>query len=147
MNKNGEIIIIEDDVDDRDLFTMAFADLGYRNKLLFFKDGPEALGYLEKDDIYPFLILSDINLPKLDGFELKKMVQTNERLNRKCIPYLFFSTAVGERAVYDAYTMSVQGFFLKPSNFEALKETSKAIVEYWQQCFSPNFYDQENQQA
>lgn len=142
MNKNGEIIIIEDDIDDQDLFTMAFRELGYQNELRFFRDGAEALEYLERDDIYPFLILSDINLPKLNGFELKNMVQTNERLNRKCIPYLFFSTAVGERAVYDAYTMSVQGFFLKPSNFEELKDALKAIVEYWQHCFAPNFYDQ-----
>lgn len=140
MNKQGPIIVIEDDEDDKLLLTKVFEELDYPNELVFFTDGVKALEYLEDDTIYPFIILSDINLPKLNGFELRKMVHTNEGLSEKCIPYLFFSTSVDRRAVYDAYTMSVQGFFLKPATYERIKNIIRIIVEYWQECYSPAAY-------
>jgi DNA-binding NtrC family response regulator len=140
MNKKGPIIVIEDDADDRDLLAMIFKDLNYGNEIIFFEDGVAALKYLVDDDVYPFIILSDINLPKLNGFELRKMVHTNDGLSAKCIPYLFFSTSVDRKAVYDAYTMSVQGFFLKPNTYERLKHTINVIILYWSECYSPNNY-------
>lgn len=140
MNKQGPVIVIEDDEDDRDILGQIFKELNYSNEVVFFPNGEEALAYLKNDNVYPFIILSDINLPRLDGFELKKMVHTNEGLSEKCIPYLFFSTAVNKKAVYDAYTLSVQGFFLKPDSYDKLRNTIRVIVEYWQECYAPNSY-------
>lgn len=140
MNKQGPIVIIEDDDDDRHLLSEAFKQLKYPNELVFFKDGDAALAYLQDDSIYPFIILSDINLPKLNGFELRKMVHTNGGLSEKCIPYLFFSTSVNKKAVQDAYTLSVQGFFLKPTTFDEIVETMDRIMKYWLVCYSPNSY-------
>ena len=137
MNKRGPILIIEDDEDDRLILGQIFKELKYENPIEFFHDGVAALEFLKDENVYPFLILSDVNLPKLNGFDLRKMVQTNEGLSEKCIPYLFFSTAVDKKAVYDAYTMSVQGFFLKPDSYPKLKDTIRKIVEYWQECYSP----------
>jgi CheY-like chemotaxis protein len=143
MNKKGPIIVIEDDEDDRELLASIFKELDYPNDVVFFEDGVSALEYLQDNKIYPFIILSDINLPKLNGFQLRKMIHTNEGLSAKCIPYLFFSTTVDQKAVYDAYTMSVQGFFLKPDSFKHLKHTISIIVEYWTECYSPNMYADE----
>lgn len=144
MNKKGPIIVIEDDADDRSLLELVFKDLNYANEIAFFEDGTKALEYLKDENIYPFIILSDINLPKLNGFELRKMVHTNEGLSAKCIPYLFFSTAVDKKAVYDAYTMSVQGFFVKPDSYSALKNTIDVIIRYWTECYAPNNYSEGN---
>ena len=141
MNKKGQIIIIEDDMDDRDVLSMIFKDLNYPNELQFFEDGDTALEYLNDENVYPFLILSDINLPKLNGFELRKMVHTNEGLMEKCIPYLFLSTSVNKQAVTEAYKMSVQGFFLKPDNYEKIKYTIKTIMQYWLECYAPNTFE------
>ncbi|PQJ08947.1 response regulator [Flavipsychrobacter stenotrophus] len=138
MNKQGPIIIIEDDADDCEVLKSIFEDLNYENEIVFFTDGEKALEYLKVTELFPFLILSDVNLPKLDGFELRSMIYTNNELCKKCIPYLFFSTGVSQKAVYDAYTMSVQGFFLKPSNYTEVTDTIKAIVTYWQKCYAPN---------
>jgi CheY-like chemotaxis protein len=140
MNKQGPIIVIEDDPDDRDLLCIIFKELAYPNEVAFFENGAEALEYLKDDSVYPFIILSDINLPKLSGFELRQMVHTNEGLSAKCIPYLFFSTSVDKKAVYEAYTMSVQGFFLKPDSYQKLKNTINVIIQYWSECYSPNNY-------
>ena len=139
MNKSGPIIVIEDDPDDQQVLVEIFEKLGYVNKIIYFLDGNEALTYLNKSDVQPFLILSDINMPKISGFELRNKVFTNEQLQTKCIPYLFFTTAANKKSVIDAYTMSVQGFFVKPSNYNEIKQIIKTIVSYWEACVSPNY--------
>jgi CheY-like chemotaxis protein len=139
MNKRGPIIIIEDDVDDKEILEEIFEALNFPNEKLYFGDGEKALDYLTKTPIEPFLILSDINMPKLDGIKLREKIHNNEDLRVKCIPYLFFTTRAEQSHVVDAYSKSVQGFFIKPNTFEKLKRTLKIIVEYWQECESPNY--------
>lgn len=139
MNKIGPIVVIEDDSDDQEILVEIFKKLDYKNPILFFSDSEEALQFLIDTKIKPFLILSDINLPKLTGFELRKKIHTNEDLNLKCIPYLFFTTTSTQKAIVDAYSQSVQGFFVKPNNIDKLESTIKKIVEYWQECEAPNF--------
>jgi CheY-like chemotaxis protein len=141
MNKSGPIIVIEDDMDDQEILVQIFEKLGYPNRIVYFADGNEALDYLNKTDIHPFLILSDINMPKINGFELRNKVFTNEQLQSKCIPYLFFTTAANKKAVMDAYALSVQGFFKKPNSIEGLEHTIKKIVEYWQECIAPSQFE------
>lgn len=141
MDKSGPIIIIEDDIDDQALLVEIFKNLGYANKIVYFADGNEALNYLNGTDVQPFLILSDINMPKINGFELRSKVFTNEQLQTKCIPYLFFTTGANKKAVVDAYAMSVQGFFLKPTSLQGLENTIKKIVEYWQECIAPSQFE------
>jgi CheY-like chemotaxis protein len=140
MNKNGPIIVIEDDPDDQDMLVEIFNKLGYENEIVYFFDGNEALEYLNRTDVQPFLILSDINMPKIDGFELRNKVFTNEQLQTKCIPYLFLTTGVNKKAVFDAYAMSVQGFFVKPNSHQTLENTIKKIIEYWKECIAPSVY-------
>lgn len=141
MNKNGPIIVIEDDEDDQELLVEIFKNLGYVNKIIYFQDGNDALDYLNKSEVQPFLILSDINMPRLNGFELRNKIFTDEQLQTKCIPYLFFTTAANKKSVMDAYSMSVQGFFVKPSSIQALENTIKKIVEYWKECIAPNQFE------
>jgi CheY-like chemotaxis protein len=54
MNKNGPIIVIEDDVDDQEILQQVFKKLAYPNKVLFFGDGEAALEYLNTTDELPF---------------------------------------------------------------------------------------------
>lgn len=138
MNVHGPVIVIEDDMDDQDLLVEVFQKLGYANKIMFFTDGQEALDYLNRTDVVPFIILSDINMPKLDGFELRNKIKTDAALQIKCIPYLFFSTASSQKAVVDAYSLSVQGFFIKQNSMAELEKTISIIMEYWKRCVSPN---------
>jgi DNA-binding NtrC family response regulator len=139
MNKSGPIIIIEDDQDDQENLVDIFKELDYKNELVFFGDSVKALDYLIETDIEPFLVLSDINMPKLSGMELREKVHNNEDLRLKSIPYLFFSTSAEQKHVIDAYSRSIQGFFVKPTSYEKLKKVVVKIVEYWQECESPNY--------
>ena len=142
LNKNGPIVIIEDDADDQQFLIEIFENLNYPNRLMFFSDGQRALDHLETTDELPFLILSDINMPKLDGFALREKLKTDSKLSNKCIPYLFFSTAVNQKAVIDAYSQSVQGFFVKPNSMTELQKTITAIMEYWRRCAAPNDFSE-----
>ena len=126
-------------MDDQEILSNIFKELNYGNELIFFGDGLNALEYLTNTDTEPFLILSDINLPILNGLELREKLHNNEELRIKSIPYLFFSTSAEQKHVVDAYSKSVQGFFVKPSNYKTLKSTIIKIVEYWQECVSPNY--------
>jgi CheY-like chemotaxis protein len=138
VNKNGPIVIIEDDADDQDFLNDIFTKLNYPNKVIFFSDGQTALDHIETTDDLPFLILSDINMPKLNGFALREKLKTDSKLSNKCIPYLFFSTAADQKAVINAYSQSVQGFFVKPHSITELEKTISAIMEYWRRCAAPN---------
>jgi len=141
MNKTGPIIVIEDDIEDQEILAEIFEVLAYPNEIVFFSDGNIALDYLNQTDVQPFLILSDINMPKIGGFELRNKVFTNQQLQHKCIPYLFFTTGANKKSVIDAYAMSVQGFFIKPATIPVFQETIRIIVEYWQKCIAPSQYD------
>lgn len=141
MDKGGPIIILEDDSDDQEILKDIFDKLGYSNEIVFFHNGDEALEYLNNTDNKPFLILSDINMPKLNGFEVRNKIFTNEQLQRKCIPYLFFTTGANKKSVIDAYALSVQGFFVKSTTIQGLENTIRKIVEYWQECIAPSQYE------
>lgn len=138
MNNDGPVIIIEDDTDDKEILEEIFKKLNYSNEIIFFRDGEKALEYLNRTDITPFIILSDINMPKLDGFQLRNKIKTDAALDIKCIPYLFFTTAITQKSVIEAYSMSVQGFFIKPNKVAEIEKTIKVIMEYWKQCVAPN---------
>ncbi|MEO7531095.1 MAG: response regulator [Sediminibacterium sp.] len=138
MNLDAPVIIIEDDLDDQEILKDVFAKLQYPNELHFFLDGEKALAYLNDSDVIPFLILSDINMPRLNGFALRDKIRMDAKLQMKCIPYLFFSTAVSQDAVVQAYSASVQGFFIKQHQSDEIEKTIIVIMEYWKRCVSPN---------
>jgi CheY-like chemotaxis protein len=139
MNKAGPIIVIEDDLDDQEILTMVFKELLCSNEIVFFNDGEAALDYLTKTDLEPFIIFSDVNMPKLSGMELRAKIHENENLRLKSIPFLFFSTVAEQAHVVDAYSKSVQGFFIKPHDYTELKATIHSIMDYWNRCVSPNY--------
>lgn len=141
MNKNGPVVIIEDDEDDQLMLLDIFKTLNYKNEILFFKDGNLALAYLNETEIAPFLILSDVNMPKINGYELRNKVYTDEQLHLKCIPYLFFTTHSNKESVIDAYNLVVQGFFVKPNSYVQMENTIRKIMEYWKECIAPSEFD------
>lgn len=135
---NGPVIVIEDDEDDRDIFREAFKFLNYPNKIIFFNSGLEAYKFLSYTKTIPFLILSDINMPVWNGFDLKKKINDTPALKEKCIPYLFFSTGISSEMIITAYTVSAQGYFFKGNSMSELIKTLTIIMEYWKICAAPS---------
>jgi CheY-like chemotaxis protein len=131
MNKTGEIILVDDDFDDVDIFTSVYEQLNYSNKLVVFENGLEALNYLKQPDSNPFMIISDINMPMMNGFQLREHITSDKTLNAKCIPYIFLTTSDDEKSVEKAYGLSVHGYFRKDPNFRVFREKFKHIMDYW----------------
>ena len=128
----GPIVIIEDDKDDQDVYADAIREMGIPNEFRFFDDGPEALEYLLTTEEQPFIILSDINMPKMNGLELKKNIQNDTYLNAKGIPFVFISTDASKTSVRHAHALSVQGYFQKPNSLDCFKQMLAAVFGYWQ---------------
>lgn len=134
------VIIVEDDPDDQAILKGIFADLNINKELKFFSTASEALAYLNTTSDQPFLILSDVNLPGTDGTAFKKLINENEFLKRKSIPFVFYSTSSRKESVVKAYEMMVQGYFEKPQSLSEIKTTIKLIIDYWTLCKHPNSY-------
>jgi DNA-binding NarL/FixJ family response regulator len=138
MNKSGPIVIIEDDLDDQEFLSVIFKNLNYPNKLKFFTTGSLAFDFLSTAEEIPFIILSDVHMPRVSGFDLKNKIKSDCESGIQCVPFLFFSTTSTESMLIDAYTNSTQGYFLKDSSLVELEKTIKVIMEYWRRCVSPN---------
>ncbi|GGB80164.1 hypothetical protein GCM10007424_20350 [Flavobacterium suaedae] len=131
MKKHRDILVIEDDEDDREILQEIFRDLGYKNHIIFFSDSTEALEYLRKPEIDPFIVISDINMPKLGGFELRNLILKEEIFMDKDIPYIFISNAQDDRSVKAANKLSAQGYIHKGSDYNNYKEKIKDLIDYW----------------
>jgi CheY-like chemotaxis protein len=138
MNKSGPIIVIDDDHDDRELLQSIFEELKLPNELRLFENGETALDYISDLNVNPFIILSDINMALMTGFELREFIRRDPDLDIKCIPYIFFTSGASRQFVEKAYSLSVQGIFQKPPQYEKWKGMVKEIVDYWSDCISPN---------
>ena len=87
--KNGPILLIEDDVDDQEFITDALQMLGVKNPVEIFDNGQKAYDFLLTTELQPFIILSDVNLPIMNGLQLKAEIQQNEFLKNKSIYMIF----------------------------------------------------------
>jgi CheY-like chemotaxis protein len=134
----GPIVIIEDDQDDQDILKEVFISLKVPNELKFFNLCDDAYNYLKTTTDKPFIIFSDINLPKMSGAQLKKLLNENVAIRRKSIPFVFLTTTSAHEAVLDAYESLAQGFFTKPNDIESLKRMIQMILDYWKISRHPN---------
>lgn len=133
MKMHRDILVIEDDEDDREILKEIFRELGYKNRIVFFTDSTEALDYIRKPEVNPFVIISDINMPKLGGFELRNIILEEELLSDKDIPYIFISNAQDETSIRDANKLSIQGYIHKSADYNSYREKIRNLIEYWRE--------------
>ena len=143
MNKSVDkaIWIVEDDADDHDLIRHLFKELNWPCSLELFATGEQMLERLESSSAAPFMIITDVNLPKIDGFALReKMLQTpNNKFHS--VPFIFWSTHASEAQVRHAFELMAHGFFRKEPTFEQWKITLAKIIDYWISSLLPSKED------
>ena len=140
MKGSGPIIIVEDDKEDQEVLTEIFQELQISNEVKFFKEGLSVLEYLRTTSDKPLIIITDINMPMMNGIELRKEITKDDYLRKKSIPFIFLSTTDGSRIIDQIYEMQVQGFFQKQHSYKAITNQIKLIIEYWSVCKHPNNY-------
>jgi CheY-like chemotaxis protein len=138
MTRKAPIVVIEDDEDDQLFIQEAITSLAIENPVIFFSQGVEAIAYLIAAPEAPLVILSDVNMPAMTGIELRQLIDLNEYLKLKCIPFVFLTTAADQGLVNAAYRMTIQGYFKKERTFAGLQEQLRSIIDYWGKCLHPN---------
>ena len=135
----GPIVLVEDDVDDKIFFERVLADLKVPNTLVWLKNGEEAYDYLLNTSDKPFIIFCDINMPLINGIELKKRINASSYLQGKSTPFVFYTTTSNPAFIKTAYSeYVVQGFFVKPIDSKDMHYLIKIILEYWKLCKHPD---------
>jgi len=137
MTRSEHILIIDDDRDDREYIEEAFVDLDVQNERIYVSSASEALAYIESHSGKPFLIISDINMPVMNGFELRKIILENSDLTKRCSPYIFLSTSGSDDWVNKAFELSAHGYFKKPAAYSDLKTIVHSILNYWNSSLAP----------
>ncbi len=130
-SNSNPIIIIDDDIDDIELFQEGFKELGIENEIIVFTDGHKFYDYISTTDKKSFFIFCDINMNRINGFELKQKIFNNEEMRLKCIPFLMLSTSGASAHVLEAYSLNVQGYFIKPNSIQGIKDMFEIVVKYW----------------
>jgi CheY-like chemotaxis protein len=131
------ILLVEDDADHAELIRMSVSRLARGAALTVVPDGEEALAYLERRGAWadparsprPRLILLDLRLPKLDGFQVLEQIKASESL--RSIPVVVLTTSQAESDMARAYANHVNSYLVKPVEFDRFVELVKDIDEYW----------------
>ena len=97
------VFIVDDDVEEREIITDILKELAVENPVVFFETGRAVLEHFEKDPTNPFLIICDINLPQMDGFDLRQKFTEENSLHYKSIPFVFWSTTASNEQIKKAY--------------------------------------------
>lgn len=129
---NLHIIIAEDDRDDADLIWETFNKNPNFAKVSLVNNGEELLNYLKNDSNHiPDVILTDINMPILDGIEALQVILNNNDL--KTIPCFVYSTSINPVYKEKCDSLGVKAYLIKPYSFEAFEEIPKNILNIIEQ--------------
>ena len=138
------VLIVEDEPDDRFLLERVFRKvLGDQGSVHLVADGEEAIAYVRGDGkyadrkLYPFpsFILTDLNMPKVDGFGFLEFLKANPAWN--VIPRIVFSSSEDDDDIRTAYLVGATVYHRKPATLERLKECAQHMVDYWITCEVP----------
>lgn len=132
-----EVLLVEDNPTDAELCIRALQKNKLANKLLWVKDGPEALDALFctgeyaglEPDTKPKVVLLDLRLPKLDGLEVLRKLRGDERT--KTIPIVVLTSSKEDRDLAEAYKLGANSFITKPVEFDAFVSTISNLGMYW----------------
>jgi CheY-like chemotaxis protein len=132
-----EILLVEDNPTDAELAIRALKKCNLANKLVWVKDGAEALDFIFADGEYagrqmvngPKVILLDLRLPKVDGMEVLRRVKQDERT--RTIPVVVLTSSKEDRDVAESYQYGVNSFISKPVEFNEFAKTVAELGLYW----------------
>jgi CheY-like chemotaxis protein len=134
MNNHVQILIAEDDEDDRQMLKYAFEKASINNPLNFVDDGEEVLEYLKAakaggNGYMPGIIIMDLNMPKMGGHEtLKRLKNHNEW---KKIPVIIFSTSDYKEDIRQCYLEGAASYLIKPPSYQNLVILLESLSRYW----------------
>jgi DNA-binding response OmpR family regulator len=136
METIGRILLVEDDPKDTELTMAALEEYNLSNEVVVASDGEEALDYLyyrgkfqRRSGENPAVMLLDLKLPKIDGFEVLQRVKADEKL--KMIPVVVLTSSREERDMVESYKLGVNAYVVKPVDFHEFVNAIKELGVFW----------------
>ena len=136
-------MVIEDDQNDQILIERAFRKIGVTDPIQIIADGAEAIAYMKgegkysdrKTFAYPTFIITDLKMPRADGFAVLDFLKSNPEW--KVIPTIVLSASADLDDIKKAYMLGASSFHIKPQGFDALQNQLAVINAYWMTCQVP----------
>jgi two-component system response regulator len=137
MENSKVILLVEDNPDDEALTLRALAKNNISNQIVVARDGVEALDYLFGTGAHvgrtanplPELILLDLKLPKLDGFEVLRRMRADPRT--KLLPVVILTSSKEQQDVASGYGLGANSYVRKPVDFQQFVESVRQLGLYW----------------
>ena len=132
--KAVEILLVDDNPGDVELTKVALRDAKIVNEIHVAHDGEEALAFLRRQGQFgnaprPDLILLDLKMPKVDGYQVLSEMRADPELRR--IPVVVMSSSSAEQDLARAYDAQISAYLVKPSNFDDYFGAIRAVKELW----------------
>lgn len=145
MNNRAPILLVEDNPDDVDLTLRALRKRQVRNEVVVARDGVEALEYLfgrasaaAGPAELPALVLLDLKLPRLDGFEVLRRLRAEEQT--RLLQVVILTTSAEERDVRAGYGLGANSYIAKPVDYEQFLDAVGQISAYWLSLNQPAYH-------
>ena len=131
--KKEKILLVEDDPDHAELIMEVLETENVQKEIILLKDGLEALNYFQKygengAQIRVNLIILDLNLPKIHGMDVLKILKQNSRFSS--IPVAILSTRSDDETIEEVYKNGADYYISKPTLYEDFVEKVKALSLY-----------------
>jgi CheY-like chemotaxis protein len=130
------ILLVEDDPQDAELTLAALGQHQLANSVTVVSDGEQALDYLYHRGEFehrlggnPILVLLDLKMPKVNGWEVLKAIKTDENL--KLIPAVIFSSSREAPDLIECYKQGVNAYVVKPMDFQEFKQVVNQLGLFW----------------
>lgn len=129
------ILLVEDNPDDEALTLRAFKKNNITNNIFVVRDGSEALDYLlgssgePSKHPLPTVVLLDLKLPKVNGFDVLKRLRSNDRT--KFLPVVILTSSKEEEDVIKGYQFGANSYVRKPVDFVQFNEAIRHLGLYW----------------
>ena len=133
-SKPIEILLVEDNPGDVRLTRESLYDARIHNNMIVASDGLEAMACLRREGEYgdatrPDLILLDLNLPRMNGFEVLNAIKEDPHLKR--IPVVVLTTSQAEQDIIQSYNLYANAYVTKPVDLEQFVKVLKSIEDFW----------------
>lgn len=126
-----DVLIVEDDPQDAELIVDALKRQHLEARSYVARDGVEALDILfgSRAVAPPRLILLDLKLPKVDGFEVLRRIKNDDRM--RYTPVVVLTSSAMDNDVKRAYALGANSYVIKPSRYESFMKTLGEVAVYW----------------
>ena len=130
MSLKKPILLVEDDVVDASTVKQALQDIRVKNPVIHKTNGEEALEYLQDPNSPPpALMLLDLNMPKISGVELLRIIRADVKLQQ--IPVVVLTVSKYEQDKFDTFDLGVAGYVIKAVDYNAFLRSMDIIIQYW----------------